>query len=166
MADSFKHSKEYAKRYALQVENEIKTRLVNNGKVSSGKLFDSIKASVKVEHNDILVKFAMADYGKYVDKGVTGAGIPKGFNGEKKKVNKSKQYRFGKKMPPEKPIKDWMRIQGIPKQALFPIRRSIWIFGIAPTQFFTIPTTRRQKQFELGMEKALLKDIEDALKNV
>ena len=173
MADNFKHTKDYAKRYALQVENEIKTRLVNNGKVSSGKLFDSIRGVVKVEHNDIIVKFQMAEYGKYVDKGVTGAGIPKGFGGRTRKVNRGqfdkndgRTHAFGKKMPPSKPIKDWMRIQGIPKDAEFPIRRSIWIFGIAPTNFFTLPTTRRQKQFELGLEKAMLKDIEDSLKDL
>jgi hypothetical protein len=34
------------------------------------------------------------------------------------------------------------------------------MFGITPTNFFTIPTRRRQKQFEAGLEKAMVKDLD------
>lgn len=161
MASEFKHTEAFIKRYGDQVEQEIRNRLVSNGKVSSGRLFDSIRHEVRESVKGFEIKFLMAEYGEYVDKGVSGAGIPDGFKGEKKKVQRSKFYSFGSKMPPSKPIRDWMKIQGIPKKAEFPIRRSIWIFGIAPTNFFTIPTTRRRKQLEEGIEKNMAKDFED-----
>lgn len=171
MASDFKNTLAFVKKYAASVEQEIKTRLVNSGHVASGKLFDSIRAEVKEDKNfGILLKYKYAKYLKYVDKGVSGAGMPSGFKGKKKKVNKgqfdktdNRVHAFGKKMPPEKSISDWMRIQGIPKEASFPIRRSIWMFGIAPTNFFTIPTTRRQKQLNEGIEKNMAKDFEQIL---
>jgi hypothetical protein len=148
----------------------MRNRLVGLGKVSSGKLFDSLRFEVKETNNEITLSFKMAQHGQYVDKGVSGAGVPQGFGGKLKKVNKGqfdkeagRVHAFTNKMPPEKSIKKWMQIQGIPKDKSFPIRRSIYIFGIAPTNFFTIPTTRRQKQYEAGIEKALGKDFEDLL---
>lgn len=170
MASEFKHTESFIKKYGDQVEQEIRNRLVSAGKVSSGKLFNSIRHEVRNVAGEIVLKFIMADHGKYVDKGVTGAGVPDGFKGEKKKVNRgqfdkdsNRVHAFGSKMPPSKPIRDWMKIQGIPKKAEFPIRRSIWMFGIAPTNFFTIPTTRRQKQLEKGIEVNMARDFEDIL---
>lgn len=40
-----------------------------------------------------------------------------------------------KRMPPEEPILNWMGRKGINKKWLFPIRRNIGIFGIAPRPF-------------------------------
>jgi hypothetical protein len=37
------------------------------------------------------------------------------------------------------------------------------MFGIQPTNFFTIPTTRRQKQFEQGLGDAMALDIDKQL---
>jgi hypothetical protein len=163
MASEFKHTEAFVRKYGEDVVQEMRNRLVTHGKVSSGKLFDSLRFEVKT-NPDIKLTFKMADHGKFVDKGVSGAGIPEGFGGKKKKVERSKLYSFRDKMPPIKPIRDWVKIQGLPKGTEFPIRRSIWIFGIAPTNFFTIPTTRRQKQFEKGIEKNMGKDFEEILK--
>ena len=167
MASEFRNTEAFVKKYGIQVENEIKTRLVNAGHVASGKLFDSIKSKVLETKEGFDIVFKMARYGDYVDKGVSGAGIPDGFNGKIKKVQKSKFYSFGKatsrSKDKERSLKSWMSIQGIPKTAYYPISRSIWIFGIAPTNFFTIPTTRRQKQLEKGIEKNMALDFEQIL---
>lgn len=167
MASEFKNTEAFVRKYGDSVEQEIRTRLVNNGKVSSGKLFDSLRKEVKEEKGNFLVRFYFVkpgkDYAAYVDKGVTGAGIPEGFKGKKKQVNRG-FYKFGSKMPPDnKSLRDWMSINGLPKEAGFAIRRSIWIFGIAPTNFFTIPTTRRQKQLEQGIAKNMALDFEQIL---
>ena len=37
------------------------------------------------------------------------------------------------------------------------------MFGIKPTNFFTIPTTRRQKQFEQGLGDSMAKDLDTQL---
>lgn len=50
-------------------------------------------------------------------------------------INIDKGRRKGAKMPPKKPIEDWMKAKGIPMRASFPIRRAISIRGIKPRPF-------------------------------
>lgn len=164
MANEFKNTEAFIRKYGKEVESEIKTRLLNNGKKATGKLYKSIRAEVVENKKEFILSISMEDYGNYVDKGVSGAGIPKGFKGKKKQVVTSGKFKFRDKMPPDnKDFRKWLSIKGIPKKASFAVRRSIWIFGIAPTNFLTIPITRRQKQFEKGVEKAMAKDIEESL---
>jgi hypothetical protein len=167
MADKLKNTEDFIKKYGKQVEDEIKARLLSAGKKASGKLYRSIKFNIRESVKQLEVSWRMEDYGLYVDGGVKGAGVPKGlgfkpkdYNGNKKTVVTVGKYKFGNKMPPESSIRKWLGTKGIPKEASFPIRRSIWMFGIAPTNFWTIPTTRRQKQFEKGIEDNMAKDLD------
>jgi hypothetical protein len=154
MADNFKHVNKYLSEYGKSVVSEMRTRLEGNDKVASGKL----SKSIKFEKKELEVVFKMADYGKFVDKGVQGSESNRAGKGGKS------EFKFKSKMPPEKSILNWMKIKGIPKKYSYPIRRNIFKFGITPTNFFTLTVNRRQKQFEKGLEKAILKDIEDNIK--
>jgi len=164
----FPNTDAFVRRYGDQVEKEIKTRLKSNGKFASGKLYNSIRSEVKQKAGNIVLAFYMNEYGKYVDKGVTGSGVPNGFKGKLKKVNRGqkdqytkKTYAYKDKMPPNnQEFKSWMRKRGIPKEKNFAVRRSIYIFGIEPTNFFTIPTTRRLKYFQSELKKNMAKDID------
>jgi len=171
MAEDYKNTLKYLNKYGTEVINEMKNRLTNN---ASGSLKKSLK--YKISKSELTLTFFMNEYGKYIDKGVTGHGKIKGFkgldkDGNKKTVNKGqldkftgRTYKFGTKMPPDNAeFKKWLRIKGIDKGLSFPIRRSIWMFGIKPTNFFTIPTTRRQKQFENGLGDAMALDIDAQL---
>lgn len=167
----YKNTTRFVKTYGNQVEQEIEKRLASSGHEASGKLMQSIRYEVRETAKGVVLKFAMADHGKYIDKGITGAGVVPGFKGKVKKVNKGQYdpidkrvHKFGKKMPPEKSVKRWMQIKGIPKEASFPIRRSIWMFGMEPTNFFTIPTTRRKKQLDSGIKANMILDIEAQIK--
>jgi hypothetical protein len=145
MAEQYKYTEKYLNKYGKEVVSEIKNRLTNN---ATGDLKKSIKYS-----------------------GVSGKGKIKGFKGKSKKVQKGqvdkfegRRYAFKDKMPPEDSgFRKWLKIKGIDKSASFVIRRSIWMFGIQPTNFFTIPTTRRQKQFEQGLGDAMALDIDKQL---
>ena len=100
----------------------------------------------------------MADYGQYVDKGV---------NGTEKNWGSIYSYKKGQptggKSKFISSLQKWCAIKGIPKGAAFAIRRNIFKYGIAPTNFFTIPTTRRRKQLEDGIRKNMALDIELAI---
>jgi hypothetical protein len=167
MAGNFPYTEAFVRKYADQVEQEIINRAISEGKYATGKLIKSLRKQVRESKEGIALRFYFvkpgSDYADFVDKGVSGAGVPNGFKGKKKAVARSKYYKFTNKMPPEKSIKSWMRIHGIPKKASYPIRRSIFIFGIQPTWFFTIPTTRRKDQFNKGVEKALAKDFQESI---
>lgn len=153
MANKFTNTTAFIKRYGDQVETEIKNRLKNAGKFASGKLYKSIRHDVKIEKGQFVLRFFAEDYAKYVDKGVEGAKSKRAGEGGKS------IYKFKDKMPPEKPFKSWLIKKGIPKDKSFAVRRSIYLYGITPTNFFTIPTTRRLKQFEKGVEENMIKDI-------
>lgn len=152
MANNFKNTRAYIVKYGNEVENEIETRLTNNGKIASGDLYDSIRYEIKEDSKKFVITFKMADYGKYVDKGTKPS---KYANSTGKGTGKS---------PFIKSLMKWCEIKGLPKQAAFPIRRKIWETGQPATNFFTIPTTRRAKQFEKGVEKAMALDVDQYIK--
>jgi hypothetical protein len=160
MASSFKHTLLYVTTYANQVEAEIESRLHGHNKVASGDLYDSIGYTIKETPTKISLKFEMADYGKFVDKGVNGYmngwGSPYSFKPKDGKGSGKKSEFITK-------LQKWCAIKGLPKDAAYPIRKNIWKNGIAPTNFFTLPTRRRAKQFALGVEKNLALDVEEII---
>lgn len=154
----FKHTEKFLRTYGNQVEQEIEARLHGFDKIATGKLMQSIRYEIRETANSIAITFLMEDYGKFVDKGVQGAESGRAGEGGRS------PYKFKNKMPPPESIRQWLKIKGIPEKASFPIRRSIWRFGITPTNFFTIPTTRRRKQLEEGIKNGLILDAEEAIK--
>jgi hypothetical protein len=148
------NTRDFILKYANSVESEIETRLHNRKKIASGHLYDSIGYKLSENKDRFKLEFFMADYGKYVDKGTKPSKYAHMKDTRKRKGRKSKFIEA---------LMKWCRIRGIPKEAAFPIRRKIWKEGQAPTNFFTIPTTRRLKQFESGVEKMMAKDIELAI---
>lgn len=130
-------------KYGDSVTKEIRTRLFNAGKIATEELYDSIGYDLTQVQNGISLKFFMAEYGRYVDKG----------------------RKPGGKFPPPKPIAKWMEIKGIEPTALYPIRRKIAEQGIRPTNFFTIPTTRRLKAFTKDLGEAMKLDTQVIIKN-
>lgn len=167
MAESYNNTIKYLNEFGKSVVNEQKKRVPK----ASKDLEKSLR--YKVDKKELSISYYMNEYGKFIDKGVSGHGMIPNFKGKKKPVIKAqldkydnKVHAFGNKMPPEtREFVKWLKIKGIPRGASFVIRRSIWMFGIAPTNFFTIPITRRQKQFEKGLENALAKDIDTQLQN-
>jgi len=153
----FKNTENYIETYGEQVTKEIQNRLKSHGKYATGKLYKSIKFELKKNKEDIIILFKMADYGQYVDKGV---------NGWKKRTGGKYQFKpkdgngTGGKSKFIQSLFKWCQAKGMDKNAAFAIRRKVWRDGISPTNFFTIPTTRRQKQFEKGVERNMIKDIE------
>ena len=150
-ADSqFPLTRKYLTEYGRSVVDEMKTRLTNAGKEATGTLHKSLKFRTQETEDEFTISFFMADYGVYVDKG----------------VKPQPQYLTGKGTGKSKfiaALKKWCKVKGIPQNAAFPIRRNIWKFGIKPTNFFTISTTRRQKQFEEMIARNMAKDMENLL---
>lgn len=143
-------------KYGASVVAEMKTRLQNQGKVASSKLLNSLKHDIKETLQNLELNFYAEDYYKFVDKGVNGfanrVGSPYSF-----KPKNGKGTGKSKLIPA---LKKWLRDKGQPESEAFRIRRIIWRYGIAPTQFWTISTTRRQKQLNKQIEQAQAKDYQ------
>jgi len=107
-------------------------------KTASGKLKDSLKATVKVMPNSMTFMFEMEEYGWYQDKGVSGV---------KQKYNTPFSYKT--KMPPPSKLDKWIVRRGLAprdkgkftgrKTLQFLIARSIFEKGIKPSLWFTEP---------------------------
>jgi hypothetical protein len=158
----FPLTRKYLTEYGQSVIGEMKTRLTNQGKEATGTLHKSLRFRTQEKDNEFIVSFFMAEYGQYVDKGVNGYARRVGsIYSFKPKDGNHKPQRKSKFI---ESLKKWCKVKGLPEGAAFPIRRNIWKFGIKPTNFFTIPTTRRQKQFEQMVAKNMAKDIDNNIK--
>lgn len=123
-------------KYGASVVKEMRTRLFNNGSIASETLYNSLDYEIIDDKKGFELAFLLEDYYVYVDKG-----------------------RRPGKFPPLKNIREWTRLKGIPESATYPIAKKIAEEGIRPTNFYTISTTRREKQFLTQVNKAMAKDI-------
>jgi hypothetical protein len=115
-------------------------------KVASGALINSIDYRLVETAKLIQYQLLSNDYLTYVDQG-----------------------RRPGSYPNMRAIADWVRIKGISKDAIFPIARSIFKFGIEPTNVLsktiqeieTSPALRKKYEDELvdNLEKLLAADI-------
>lgn len=150
-----------------RVIREARLNLKKQNKVSSGELYNSIKGSeVKVTPRSLQFNIKMADYGTFIDKGVSGI---------KKKY--ATKYSYRDKMPPPSALDNWIVRKGIsprdekgrfiPRRSLqFLIARSIYLNGIKPSLFFTTPFKKYAKALPDVIEKAFALDTEELLEYI
>lgn len=99
---------------------ELKFQIANKDKFATGNLADSMYYEVRTGDGKAVVAVIAADYFRFVDKG----------------------RRPGGKMPPDKAIRKWVRVKGIPERAVFVIRRAIARKGIKGI-FILNPTIKK-----------------------
>jgi hypothetical protein len=122
--------KEFGKDYVKILYRELR----REGKDATGALINSLAFEIREEAQQIQIILLANDYLKYVDKG-----------------------RKPGKYPPIKAIAKWVQVKGISKEAIFPIARSIYKFGIKPTnviqrvikEFETSPTLQKKYEDEV-----------------
>lgn len=150
-------------RFQRYVVRESRSNLKKMKKNSSGKLYNSIKGSVKVNKNSFELDFDMLPYGQFQDKGVSGV---------KKKYNTPYTYRD--KMPPSRVFDKWMIKKGISprneagqfqnrKSLAYVIARSIYMNGIKPSLFFTKPFERAYKKLSPELVESFGLDVESLM---
>tara|TARA_R100001530_G_scaffold29449_1_gene23200 strand:+ start:2048 stop:2581 length:534 start_codon:yes stop_codon:yes gene_type:complete len=166
----------YLDSFGKYVVKQARTKLTKSKKNVSKALYNSIKFKVFSSSDRISVKFYMADYGAFIDKGVSGNKKKQKYkNWEGKNV--SSPFKYGSKQPPSSILEKWISKRGIKgrdkkgrfithKSLAFLIGRSIKLKGIKSTSFF-------QRPLQLGLEnlgqdflKALREDIIGGLTQV
>lgn len=129
----------YLNKFAKYVIQQSRSNLTRKNKNVNKKLYDSLSSEIEVGKNSFRLDFLMEDYGVFQDKGVSGT---------KKKYNTPFSYKS--KMPPAKPITDWVTRRGFQfrqkdgkfmsyKQTSYLVRSAIYKNGIKPSLFFTKP---------------------------
>ena len=166
----------YLKSFGSQVVKEAKGNLSAAGK--GGALENSIDFFVIRKDGTVTIRFKMASYGKYVDKGVSGTEVTRSFKDYKGQTLKSPfGYRKAKghSQPPTKALDKWIVKKGIAprdkegkfmsrKSIKFLIARSIGKKGIQGISFFQKPLMLGMKEFAPKFGAAIKEDIVNSLR--
>lgn len=150
--------------FAKYVIKQARTNLTKSKKNSSKKLYNSLDYNINVSKDSISVIFEMEDYGQFQDQGVSG---------KKNKYNTPFSYKS--KMPPSKSFSEWVVRKGlkgtrdkkgrfIPRKSLqYLIARSVFMYGIKPSMFFTKPFETGFERLPKELQKKFGIDIENAI---
>ena len=167
----------YLKSFGSQVVKEAKGNLSAAGK--GGALENSIDFFVIRKDGTVTVRFKMASYGKYVDKGVSGNKVKRSFQDYKGKTQTS-PFKYTTKGPPIDILSKWIKRKGIKGHGVkkgrskntgqfisglsYLISRSIKIKGIQGISFFQKPLMLGMKEFGSKFGAAIKDDILNSLR--
>lgn len=174
----------YLESFGKQVVNRTKGN-IQKAKGGGTDLEKSIRFEIITDKDGFTVNFYMADYGTFVDKGVSGNKNPQVFKDYKDKVIKS-PYKYTTKQPPAGILAKWIskkRIKGrdigytkkdgtkvkgsgrfISNLSLaYIFARKIKRDGIKGISFFQKPLGLGLKQFGKDLLKNVKEDIIDTL---
>ena len=140
-------------------------------------LYNDYNYLVTANKSSVTLEFEFGgaeDYWAFVDEGVRGAG---GFKGSGKMRGQGSPFKFGSKMPPRKPLIDWIRnkpIKGRDKKGRFItneslgflIQRAIYQRGLTRTQFFTKPFTQELDNQIENITESFADDLELAIETI
>jgi hypothetical protein len=166
----------YLNSFGKQVVNRSKGNL---GKAKGGntKLAQSIKFEVKTDSDGFVVKFYMADYGTFLDKGVSGNKKKQSYKNYENQTESS-PYSYTTKQPPANILSKWIKKKGIKGRdkktgrfisnmsLAFLIGRKIKRDGIKSLSFFQKPLGLGMKQFGKHLLGAITTDITDKLSTI
>jgi hypothetical protein len=167
----------YLNSFGKQVVNRAKGNL-QKAKGGGTALENSIVFSVIEKDGDLTVRFTMAAYGRYVDKGVSGTEVTRSFKDYKGQTIKSPfgyKKSKGHSQPPTKALDKWVVKKGIAprdkegkfmsrKSIKFLIARSIGKKGIQSLSFFQKPLMLGMKEFAPKFGAAIKEDILNSIK--
>ena len=157
------HLKDELNTFRKRVIQQAKSNLTRTGKNASKRLYNSLDSDLKSSPNSFQLDFTMADYGEYVDKGVSGT--------QKKYDTK---YAYTNKMPPPSKLDKWIVRRGLAprdksgkllnrKTLQFLVARSIYRKGFKPSLFFTKPFENEYKKLSKDLIEAYGLDMSEFL---
>ena len=158
----------YLNSFGKQVVNRAKGN-IQKAKGGGTALEQSIRFEVITDADGFTVQFYMADYGTFVDKGVSGNKKQQRFKDYKNKVITS-PYKYTTKQPPSGVLDKWVVRKGIAprdeegrfikrKSLVFLIARKIKRDGIKGISFFQKPLALGLKQFGKDLLSNVKEDI-------
>jgi len=173
-----KNVERYLESFGKQVVNRAKGNLKKRDKVVTGKLLNSIKYNINKTADGYTLEFSMLDYGKFIDKGVSGTKKKRSFVDYEGK-RKTSPFSYGKSRDGglTKALDKWIVRRGIAprdkkgkflsrKSLKFLIARKIYLYGKQGISFFQKPLGLGLKQFGKEMLGAVKEDILNGLTTV
>jgi hypothetical protein len=172
----------YLNSFGKYIVKQARTNLTKGKKNVSNELYKSIRFKVVTDAKGFSLNFYMADYGTYIDKGVSGTKVKQKYK-DYKGTTVPSPYKYKSKQPPTGIIEKWIKTRGIrgrvdkdwksagnrggqfikDKAFAFLIARSIKMKGIKSTSFFQRPLQLGLKKFGTELLKNVKQDIIDTL---
>ena len=162
------------RNFGRRVNKKARQNLKKKGSNDTGKLANSLFLNVKQFPNSISMFMEWEDYGKFIDKGVRGAGgvrkTTSKFNNRNNKGKlwkikaKNSIYKYGKSggISP-KHFEGWAKRKGISPHA---VAKAVYHQGIETTNFFTKPFEEEFPSLPDELTEAYGLDVENTLKLV
>tara|TARA_Y100000593_G_scaffold19712_3_gene39546 strand:+ start:2030 stop:2575 length:546 start_codon:yes stop_codon:yes gene_type:complete len=168
----FTNIKKYLEQVAKQIVRQSKGIL----KKEKGQtdLAKSIRYEVKKDDKGYTTNFYVADYGPYIDEGVSGNLKEQSYISYKGKKQTSR-FKYTTKQPPSNMIEKWIKRKGLKpkgkhkseesaiKSMAFAVSKSIKEKGIKGISFFQIPLGAGLKAINEDMLKAVAEDVKSYL---
>ena len=179
-----KNIERYLNSFGKQVVNRAKAGL---GKAKGGKtkLSQTIRFEVKPNADGFVVKFYMANYGTFLDKGVSGNKKKQSYKNYENQTESS-PYSYTTKQPPADILAKWISKKGIKGRDMgytkkdgtkvkgsgryitnlslaFIFARKIKRDGLKSLSFFQKPLGLGMKQFGKDLLGAITTDITDSI---
>ena len=165
-----KHTKKVFELFGQKVVKTAQGILNAQGKNASGDLGSSLGYYLNVKQNVLELRFLGAPYASLVDKGVKGSI-------SSAKAPKS-PYKYTTKQPPSNVIDKWVVRKGLKaarddkgrfikrKSLVFLIARSIKLYGVAPSNFFTDALNQGLRTMPKKFAKAYAQDAAAFIRTV
>ena len=162
------NTKKLMDAFAKKVIKQSIRNLEKQDKIDSGKLAKSLNYNLEVYPSGALeLNFQMPDYGLYQDKGVKGSQSGR-------KAYKS-PYKFKGKNIKQGVVESWIKRKGIQgrdkkgrfitrKSLAFVIGRSIALYGIPATRFFSNAFRQHYRRLPEQFAKVYASDVEKFLR--
>tara|TARA_R110000822_G_scaffold99831_3_gene225012 strand:+ start:5900 stop:6421 length:522 start_codon:yes stop_codon:yes gene_type:complete len=160
--------------FGKYVVSQSRANLSRGKKNYTKNLWESLNYTIDQTNAGPRLYFEMDDYGMFQDKGVKGKNPKLVKNGKQKAPNS--QFRFTKKMPPQKPLMEWAKKKNIrlrdskgkyqkgSYQTIgFILQKRIFAQGIKPSLFFTKPFEKAFKNLPPELGNSFGIDIENLL---
>jgi len=159
----------YLNSFGKSIVNKSKGILKKKKKVVSSELLNSISYKLQKTTEGFTVQFFMADYGTFIDKGVSGTKKKRTYVTFEGKQEKS-PYAYTTKRPPMRVFDKWIVRRGIAprdakgrfitrKSLQYLIANKIFTQGIEGISFFQKPLQLGMKDFYNQVGNAIKEDI-------
>ena len=164
----------YLDSFGKYVVQQSRTNLTKGKKNVDKTLYNSIKFEVSTGTDGLSIEFYMADYGTFVDKGVSGASKKRSFKNWEGKDAPS-PYSYTTKGPPIDILSKWIKKKGIKPEGTgrgrskntgqfvsglaYLISKKIKREGIKSISFFSKPLSLWYDKLQDDFLKAFKKDV-------
>ena len=153
----------FAKRVVAAAKKRVKPAM------ATGALEKSIKYKLKETKQGFTVEFLSADYGTFIDKGVSGKEKKRYYKDTDGKRRQS-PYKYKNKFPPVGAIDRWTVLKVgdardekgrfIKRKSLvYLISRKIYLYGIQGLSFYSTPLREELKEFKKGYAVSFKNDF-------